>query len=235
MVTNLKLNRLGLVCLTLAMIIASPLSYLTVDEETKFGEWKSLFNGKDLENWELRNGSAKYEIVGNVIRGTTDDGSPNSFLCTRKNYSNFELQFEVKVDDRLNSGVQIRSRSKKDGRPEDRVFGPQVEIEASGKEGAEAGYIYGEATGRGWLTPKDRLKPKKIFKDGEWNHYRIVANGPRIQTWINGQPIEDLTDKKIFETHPSGFIGLQVHSIPKGQDTMQVEWRNIRLREIASE
>ena len=196
-------------------------------------DWIELFNGKDLSNWEQRNGSAKYEIVGDTIQGTTDDGSPNSFLCTKKEYSNFELTFDVKVDDKLNSGVQIRSAITEEKKYNGRVYGPQVEIEASGPNGAEAGYIYGEATGRGWLTKKDDLKPHKTFRDGQWNSYRVVAKGPHIQTWINGEPIADLIDEKIAETHPSGFIGLQVHSVPKGRGPFRVQWKNIRLRELS--
>ena len=165
------------------------------------------------------------------------DGSPNSFLCTEKEYSDFELEFDVKVDRGLNSGVQIRSKTKETstGKAKNdqagRVYGPQVEIEASGEQGAEAGYVYGEATGRGWLTPKDRLKPHKVFKDGEWNHFRVVVQGPHFQTWINGQPVEDLTDEDILKTHPKGFIGLQVHGIKQGSGPYEVAWRNIRLRE----
>ena len=161
--------------------------------------------------------------------GRTTEGSPNSFLCTEKEYGDFELEFEVKVHDKLNSGVQIRSKSKEDS---GRVYGPQVEIEASGEKGAEAAYVYGEATGRGWLTAQDRLKPHKVMKDGEWNQFRIVAKGPRIQTWINGQMIEDLTDEKIFETHPKGFIGLQVHGIRSGTGPYTVAWRKIRIKEL---
>jgi hypothetical protein len=189
----------------------------------------SLFDGKSLNGWVQKNGLAHYRIEGNTIVGRTTEGSPNSFLCTAKAYGDFELQFEVKVHDRLNSGVQIRSQTKEDG---GRVNGPQVEIEAGGANGAEAGYVYGEATGRGWLTAEERLKPHKVFKDGEWNHYRIVAKGPRIQTWINGQMIEDLTDEAIYQTHAKGFIGLQVHSIGNGQGPYTVAWRNLRLKEL---
>jgi len=195
------------------------------------GEWVSLFDGETLEGWTQRNGTAKYTVVDGTVLGTTNEGSPNSFLCTDKDYGNFELEFEVKVDDRLNSGVQIRSQTK-GGTPDGRVNGPQVEIEASGATGAEAGYVYGEATGRGWLTPESRLKPHKHFKDGEWNKYRVMADGPRIQTWINGKPIADLTDDAIYETHPTGFIGLQVHGIAKGSGPFQVAWRNIRLKSL---
>ena len=135
----------------------------------------------------------------------------------------------VKVDSQLNSGVQIRSQTK-GGKADGRVNGPQVEIEASGKKGAEAGYIYGEACG-GWMTPKADLKPHTHFKDNEWNQYRIVAKGPRIQVWINGQKISDLTDKDKYESHPSGFIGLQVHGVGN-RGPYQVAWKNIRLKEL---
>jgi hypothetical protein len=161
-----------------------------------------------------------------TIVGQTSEGSPNSFLCTTKDYGDFELEFEVKVHDKLNSGVQIRSQTK-GGDPNERVNGPQVEIEAGP---AEAGYVYGEATGRGWLTPPERLKPHDHFKNGEWNKFRVLAKGPRIQTWINGEMIEDLTDEPIYKTHPKGFIGLQVHGIGKQQGPYDVAWRNIRIR-----
>ena len=191
--------------------------------------WVELFNGKNLDGWTQHNGTATYKVEDGTIVGTTSEGSPNSFMCTKKNYGDFELEFEVKVADELNSGCQIRSQQK-DGNG--RVNGPQVEIEASGKNGAEAGYVYGEATGRGWLTPEDRLKPHKTMKDGEWNKFRIVAKGPRIQTWINGKQIEDLTDEAIYKTHPTGFIGLQVHGIKKGTGPYSVAWKNIRIKEL---
>jgi len=192
--------------------------------------WVDLFNGKDLTGWTQRNGTATYEAKDGTLVGTTAEGSPNSFLCTDKEYGDFELTFEVKVDDRLNSGCQIRSKTF--GKPTGRVNGPQVEIEASGANGAEAGYIYGEALSTGWLTPKEALKPHKHFKDGEWNTYRIVAKGPRIQVWINGEQVSDLTDEKRFESHPKGFIGLQVHSIGKGQGPWSVAWKNIKIKEL---
>ena len=190
--------------------------------------WIELFNGKDLSGWAQRNGTAKYEVKDGTIVGTTNTGSPNSFLCTEETYGDFELEFDVKVDDPLNSGVQIRSKTK-DDKPSERVKGPQVEIEAGE---AEAGYIYGEATGLGWLTPNDELIPHKHFKSGEWNHYRVVAKGPRIQTWINDAPIADLTHEKIYKDYPSGFLGLQVHGIGKNAGPYSVAWKNIKLKKL---
>lgn len=163
-------------------------------------------------------------------------GSPNSFLCSVRKYGDFEMEFEVKVHDKLNSGVQIRSQTKVGPKfsiyQTGRVNGPQVEIEASGPNGAEAGYIYGEAAG-GWMTPEEKRTPRKVFKDGEWNKYRILAKGANIKVWVNGEMVSDLTDEEKFETHPKGFIGLQVHGIGKDNPAKYTAaWRSLRIREF---
>lgn len=185
------------------------------------GGWVSLFDGKSLEGWTQLNGTATYRAIDGTIEGTTVKGSPNSFLCTDKLYSDFELEFEVKVDDRLNSGVQIRSNSLAEYKNR-RVHGYQVEIAINGT----AGFIYDEAR-RGWLSA-EREDPAKnaAFKPGEWNRYRVLCQGDSIKTWVNGVAIADVTDSM---TH-TGFIGLQVHSF--GGDTpASVAWREIRIRE----
>ncbi len=191
-------------------------------------DFVDLFNGKNLDGWTQRNGTATYRVEGDAIVGKTSEGSPNSFLCSDKLYSDFEMTFEVKVDSALNSGVQIRSHSKGDT-PEGRVNGPQVEISLDGM----AGYVYGEAAG-GWMTPDNVRKSHDHFRDGQWNSYRIVAIGNRIQTWINDQPISDLVHEERFQSHPQGFIGLQVHGIGAGQGPFEVRWRKLKLREIES-
>ena len=212
------------------------LAIVTFPAHLQSEDWIELFDGKTLNGWIQYNGYATYRVVDGTILGRTSTGSANSFLCTTRNFGDFELQFEVRVHNKLNSGVMIRSRQKNSstgkgpGNAIGRVYGPQVEIEASGKDGAESGYIYGEATGRGWLTPENKLIPHRAMRDGEWNSFRVVARGPRIQTWINGKAIEDLTDSAIYETHPGGFIGLQVHSIPRDTGPFEVAWRNIRIR-----
>lgn len=198
-------------------------------KESPESDWVALFDGKTLAGWTQRNGTATYGVEEGTIVGRTTDGSPNSFLCTDRGYSDFELRFEVKVDDALNSGVQIRSNTR--GGPTGRVNGPQVEIEASGKNGAEAGYLYAEAAG-GWMTPKEALVPHKHFVDGEWNAYRVVASGPRIQVWVNDHQVSDLTHEGMYASHPRGFIGLQVHAIGAGAGQFEVRWRGIELREL---
>lgn len=208
--------------LTAALLVLT--SSLAVAGEHGFVD---LFNGRNLDGWTQRNGTATYRVEGDAIVGKTSNGSPNSFLCTDKLYGDFELKFDVKVDRELNSGVQIRSQSV-GGKLEGRVNGPQVEISLDGM----AGYVYGEAAG-GWMTPDADRKPHQNFKDGEWNSYHVVAYGNTIQTWINGQQVSDLTHEDKFKTHPKGFIGLQVHGIPKDKGPYEVRWRNLKLRDLS--
>ena len=186
--------------------------------------WTSLFSGKDLAGWTQRNGWAVYRIDVDSILGTTAADSPNSFLCSDKEYSDFELRFEVKVDPNLNSGVQIRSKSVPE-KDKGRVHGPQVEIM---KGPGQSGYIYGEATGRNWISPNQPSHDH--MKNNEWNQYHVRAVGTRLQTWINGKLIEDITDPQSFL---SGFIGLQVHGIGKNQGPFQVQWRKIEIRDLS--
>lgn len=190
--------------------------------------WVTIFDGKSLKGWSQKNGTAKYVVENGVITGTTNEGSPNSFMCSDKEYTNFELVFEVKVDNRLNSGVQIRSISDKKIK-NGRVHGPQVEIEAGP---GEAGHIYSEGTGRGWLSPEDhRNDPvkRKAFNNDQWNHYYVKANGSKIETWVNGIKVGEIDDAKSSQ---KGFIGLQVHGIKRGTGPYSVSWRNIAVREL---
>jgi hypothetical protein len=188
--------------------------------------WTSLFDGRSLEGWVQRNGTATYRVEDGCVVGKTTEGSPNSFLCTEKDYGDFELKFEVLVDDALNSGVQIRSASKPEFKSS-RVHGPQVEIAINGS----AGYIYGEALDTGWLC-ENRTDPEAnaAFKKGQWNQFRVLAVGKSIKTWVNGVPVADLVDEK--SNMLSGFIGLQVHGIKKGTGPYEVRWRNLTIKDL---
>ena len=184
--------------------------------------WSPIFNGEDLKGWTQKNGTATYRVEKGVIIGKTNEGSPNSFLCTEKEYADFELMFDVLVDDALNSGVQIRSESYPDYKG-GRVHGPQVEIAASP---GNAGYVYSEGTGKGWMSKE---RHKNAFRNGTWNHYYVRAVGSRIQTWINGVALADLEEEEMSRR---GFIGLQVHGIRKGTGPYEVRWRNLHIKEL---
>ncbi|MGN6552829.1 MAG: 3-keto-disaccharide hydrolase [Verrucomicrobiota bacterium] len=213
----------------------------------------NLFNGKDLSGWVQHGGKAKYKIEGDAIVGTSTLDTPNSFLCTEKTYGDFVLEYDFKVDERLNSGVQIRSEcfeqptkvqlnGKTFSFPADRVHGYQVEIDPDPKKNRwwSAG-IYDEGR-RGWLFPAGGEKSpqgiafteqgRKIFKQGDWNHVRVEAIGDSIKTWLNGTPCASITDS----VTPRGFIALQVHAIGKEKEKAgsQVRWRNLQITDLSN-
>lgn len=186
-------------------------------------KWQELFNGKDLQGWEKLNGTAEYKIEDNTIVGISQLNTPNTFLATTENYDDFILEFEFKVDNGLNSGVQFRSNSLADYR-DGRVHGYQFEIDPSDR--SWTGGIYDEAR-RGWLYPMNyNPEGEKAFIKEEWNSARIEAIGNSIRTWVNGVLCADIVD----DTTPSGFIALQVHAIKDAaQEGKTVAWRNIRI------
>ena len=213
--------------------------------------WIDLFNGTNLEGWEEHSGRAKYAASAGVLTSESVAGSGNSFLCTTQTFGNFELELEYRCDAQLNSGVQIRSEvypqartlnigGKKIKVATDRVHGYQCEIDMDLTRGRMwTGGIYDEAR-RGWLFPTDGANStqgktfseqgRKVSKPGEWNTLRIVADGPSIKTWLNGEPRASIADSVTLV----GVVGLQVHGI--GKDTnragLKSSFRNIRIRKL---
>ena len=188
--------------------------------------WKNLLQNNNLDNFKQLNGEAEFRLENEILVGISKQHTPNSFLATRKRYSDFILEFEVKVDFGLNSGVQFRSESIStymDGR----VHGYQCEIETSQRKWA--GGIYDEAR-RGWLYPLTRNKKgQDAFVNGTWNAYRIEAIGSKIITYVNGIQASNLIDEVTSE----GFIAFQVHGISNPKDEgKKVQWRNIRVLTI---
>ncbi|HRZ83808.1 MAG TPA: DUF1080 domain-containing protein, partial [Candidatus Hydrogenedentes bacterium] len=113
--------------------------------------WVSLFNGKDLSGWTQKGGKALYKVENGEIVGTSVPNTDNSFLCTERDFGDFELECEFFGHPSLNSGVQVRSQSLpeyKDGR----VHGYQCELEDEGQDRDWFGGIYDEGR-RGWLQP----------------------------------------------------------------------------------
>ncbi|WP_197439849.1 3-keto-disaccharide hydrolase [Calycomorphotria hydatis] len=222
-----------------SLIAVAPLLLMT---PLYAGEWVDLFDGESLDSWEVQGGTASYRIEDDMIVGRTADGSKNTFLC-KGPYSDFELQFDVKCDTGLNSGVQIRSHvyeketpqasNPKRMREAGEVYGYQCEVAAYERPGNIDGNFWDEGRRTKWLdeTVKDDPAAVKAYKKGEWNHFRIVAQGDRIRSWVNGVPVADFSD----DLDASGFIGLQVHSIPKNAGPFEVRFKNLKLRELSAD
>ncbi|MCR9201390.1 MAG: DUF1080 domain-containing protein [Planctomycetaceae bacterium] len=194
-------------------------------------DWTWLFRGENLAGWKASRGNGQFAVREGVIVGTST--SQTHFLHTTKTWDDFELELEVRLHDTdLNSGVQIRTqltRVNDRGQTRPSIHGPQVDL---GKSPGRSGHVFGQGN-KGWITPKDQLISHKVMKNGEWNRVRIQAEGPRIRTWINDQPIGDVTDADAFQRYPRGVIALQVHGVKKSPEKPRhVSFRNIRIRPI---
>lgn len=188
-------------------------------------EWVDLFNGKNLKGWKKLDGAAEYRVENGEVIGTSMTGTPNTFMATKELYGDFILEYEMKMDRGLNSGVQIRSiATQPDGSK--RVNGYQVECDDDISR-PWAGGIYEEAS-RGWLYPMAyNMKVVGANKGGEWNKIRVEAVGSTIRTYINGINFANLVDDKRSE----GFIALQVHGIGNNEalNGKEIRWKNIRI------
>jgi quinoprotein glucose dehydrogenase len=216
-----------------------------------------LFDGTTLNGWVHMNGAHSFTVEDGAIVGRTVErsASMNSFLCSLEEFDDFELELETAIDRITNSGIQIRTQVRSvqgsgsgfEFSP-GRVNGPQVEIRRFYKGQPATGLLYGEAMATGWLSSPEKIAAgHPYFVDEGWNTLRIVARGPRIQTWVNGHLVEDLTNADVYKTHSRGFIGLQIHGLSErelstplnansGVATSQplvIKWRNIRIRPLA--
>lgn len=220
-------------------LLFSLLTTLALSASAEDG-WQQWFQN-DLGDAKVVSGTATYKVENGVLVGTTVDGSPNTFLV-KGPFKDFELQFEVKVDDELNSGVQVRSHLAKEGDPAPegskndkplpagRLYGPQCEIAVNGT----AGDFYDEARRGTWwsiLTATEAVRTdeaKAAFKKGEWNHYRIVVQGDHYQSFVNGVKTADFKQPG----DPEGHIGFQVHGIKAGTGPYTVCWKNVKLKTL---
>lgn len=199
------------------------------------GEWQELFDGKTLNGWEERTKQGSFEVVDGTIMGTMILEKGTTFLVYPKEYSDFELEFEINIiDSDLNSGVQFRSRCKESAGAQKfgAVYGPQVELTTKSEKN-RSGFIFGQGW-KGWITPKETAS-NSYMKKGEWNKVRVVAIGKNVKTWINGQYVcETVIPNDRHATNSKGFIALQCHGINSG-GPCKVAWKNIRIKELSGE
>jgi len=179
---------------------------------TGYGEEVALYDG-DLDAF-IEYGDAVYTADDDAILGEVGGGG-QSFLISKQHFGDFVFEVDVKTELPGNSGIQIRSHAKENGRP----FGYQVEIDPSDR--AWSGGLYDEAR-RGWLAPLEGNDAgRAAFRHGEWNRFRIETLGPWFRVRVNG-----VVTTHHFDTYDlEGFLALQVHS---GNNT-KVRWGSPRL------
>ena len=182
-----------------------------------------LFDGKSLKGWKVLGGKANFNVEDGMIVGTTVANTGNTFLTTEKNYADFILELDFKIEDTANnSGVMVRSHYDDSGK---RVYGRQVEIDPSSRRWTAG--IYDEQR-RGWLYPLSlNTNAMDAFKADAFNHLRIECIGKETRTWLNGKNVAVVVDT----LDDDGFIALQVHSVSDAAHAdKKVFFKNISLK-----
>ncbi|MFC7335631.1 DUF1080 domain-containing protein [Haloferula chungangensis] len=162
-----------------------------------------IFNGKNLNGWssvETKNPQKTedyWKVVDGVIIGDNPD-KKNSVLWTEKEFGDYTLTLEFKTESPdYDSGVFLHGESHQE----------QIGVSRSLKVDLTA-CIYAPIDGKGGY-PATSDKVKTVHKLGEWNTMKIVVEGKRIRTWMNGEEFVDYTGPKFAEKGP---IGLQLHA-----------------------
>jgi hypothetical protein len=185
-----------------------------------------LFDGKTFTGWEGDTGSVWRIEDGALVAGSLEKKQEkNNFLATEKKYGDFELTLKWKLEGTegfVNGGVQFRTARIPNHHE---VSGYQADL-GKGYDGA----LYDESRRKKMLAqPSPEVLAKAQKPLGEWNDYRIRAEGNRIQIWLNGVQTVDYT-----ETEPNidttGIIAVQIH----GNATSIVRYKDLMIEEIAA-
>ncbi len=222
------------------LLIAACLACWSTVTPARAEEAVALFNGSSLDGWEGK--SEFWSVQDGAIVGLTTKEKPtkgNTFLIYRKApVGDFELDLDYRITGG-NSGIQYRSKDMGDFV----VGGYQADFEAG--QGF-SGILY-EEKGRGILTKRgertmiaadgkkaagepigNAAELQKAIKPGEWNHYRIVAHGPKLAHSINGQLMSETVDEQEGKRAVEGVLALQLHAGPP----MKVEFKDIKLKKL---
>ncbi|MFM7166683.1 MAG: PVC-type heme-binding CxxCH protein [Planctomycetaceae bacterium] len=213
--------------------------------EAQGGLAEDLFNGRDLTGWQ---GDVAYwrvesgAIVGEIGRGQTLNH--NTWLVwTGGELADFELRLRVKLTGlpAANSGIQFRCQVDS----VDHVSGYQADLDMGA---VWLGRIYDEH-GRALLVERgtrvrlaadgarteQRYAPAEqfavLFRENDWNEYRIVAAGPHVAVYVNGTLFSELWDEQRDAADLQGRLAFQLHSGPE----TRVEFRDIRLDRLPAD
>lgn len=185
----------------------------------------SLFDGKTLAGWEGNEKAFRVEN-GAVVAGSLTDAIPqNEFLCTTKEYGDFELRLQAKLEGKgENAGIQFRSKRVPNHHE---VSGYQCDM-GRAWDRSVWGALYDESRRNKMLAEPSEAAAKEAAREpGEWNDFVIRCEGPTVQIWLNGVQTVDYGEKDGGIAR-SGVIGLQIH----GGAPAQASYRNIRLKTL---
>jgi hypothetical protein len=186
---------------------------------------KPLFNGKDLEGWRVvPGGSSRFTVVEEAIHVENGRG----FLETRQTWGDFVLQAQARTNGAgLNSGIFFRAMP---GTAEEPSNGYELQIHNAFKNKDRSQPADFGTGGIYRRVPARRV----VGDDGAWQTLTLVATGPHIAAWVEGEQVTDWIDERKPNDNPrqglrtrAGHLSLQGHD-----PTTNLDFRNLRIAEL---
>lgn len=189
------------------------------DESQK---WKSLFNGKDLTGWEVV-GAGNWYVEDEHLHVTRKEGQTGAgWLVTNQDFADFKLRLKIKMITKGNSGILIRDPGhSKIYRPAFNGYEIQV---FDGTQGEKQALLRNT---NGAIYDLARSYHKEMIS-GEWNQFEVHCEGNRITTYMNGEKMAEIHDRRSNK----GAIGLQLHG---GREEAHYSWKDIEIMELPQE
>ncbi len=187
------------------------------------GKQTRLFDGRGFDGWEGDTRGTWRIASGALVGGRLTETLPhNEFLCTTKEFKNFDLRLKVKLTGTgfVNGGVQFRSQRSKD--PAYEMIGYQADM-GEGYWGS----LYDESRRNKTLAHTHAALIPRILKTSEWNDYIIRCEDRHIRIWLNRVLTVDYTEDDA-SIPLTGFIALQIH----GGGKAEASYRDISLEEL---
>lgn len=186
----------------------------------------SLFDGKSLKGWEGELTWFRIEEES-IVAGSLEKEIPqNFFLCTTKEYGDFELKMEAKiVGPGDNSGIQFRSHRIAGGLE---VSGYQADMGGPiGDFGVVWGSLYDESRRNEMLVTANQEEIVSVYRPNDWNQIVLKCRESHIQIWVNGyQTVDYIEEDDSIER--KGIIAVQIHEGAPAE----AWFRNIYLTEL---
>ncbi|ADQ18246.1 protein of unknown function DUF1080 [Leadbetterella byssophila DSM 17132] len=220
----------------LVLIMAALVANTSFAQKNK---WVKLFDGKSLEHWYSWNVNDGNSTAGwSVVNGELTTDGKGGDLVTKKEYENFELEFEFKVSPKGNSGVIYKVQDKQKEKEQPYIYGPEYQIIDDVNYPSTPKDVHKTGGNYDVYAPSDLSAVKPA---GEWNKGKIKILNNKVEHWLNGKKVieyeyaspkwvEDIAKSKFkswpYATpHAKGKISLQGHG-----DT--VWFKNIRIKEL---
>lgn len=205
-----KNNKMKRILFTIFMMS----SMVTLFGQATESQMKTIFDGNDLDAWEIPENNIWWSIIEGTLWAKSDPDKTGSILWTKKKYKDFVVQMDFKFGEgTIDSGIFMRGDDEKNA---------QIQI-------GESGSLKRDMTASPYVPkqgyPVEATGIKGLLKMNDWNTIKATAVGNTYKVWLNGTEVMNYT---LENANLEGPIGIQLHP----SRDMTIQFRNILAGEL---